>query len=226
MANPYEILGVPETATEEQIKDAYRDLARKYGDEAYMGGPLADVAKQKMEELDRAYDIIVAERRGQEPPRYDANTNTGSQSQTANGGYQNTYNAGYSNPYNDYTYAPSQFSDVRAKINGGRIDDAETILNGIPRVQRTAEWYFLKGQIQQRRGWLDEALKNYTTACQMEPGNKEYADAYAALHRNASGGYRQTGRGGGCTNPCDLCSSLLCADCCCECMGGDLIPGC
>lgn len=221
MLNPYEILGVPETATEEQIKDAYRDLARKYGDEAYMGGPLADVAKQKMEELDRAYDTIVAERRGQEPPRYESQ-NANTQSNASNGGYANQYSGGYGNAYN---YAPSQFSDVRAKINAGRIDDAETILNGIPRVQRTAEWYFLKGQIQQRRGWLDEAYKNFTTACQMDPENREYAESYAAVHRNANGGYRESGRGG-CTNPCDLCSSLLCADCCCECMGGDLIPGC
>ena len=75
-----------------------------------------------------------------------------------------------------------------------------------------------------RRGWFDEAYKNYSAACQRDPGNTEYAAAFNSLNNNSRGGYRQT-RGGGC-DACDICSSLLCADCCCECMGGDLIPGC
>ena len=220
MRNPYEVLGVPQTATEEQVKEAYRTLARQYGDDAYMGGPLADVAKQKMEELDRAYDAIVAERRGQAPPQYDT-TSDNTQSQQSR---YNAYSGGYATQ-NGYTYTPSQFSDVRAKINANRLDDAETILDGIPRTQRSAEWYFLKGQIQQRRGWLDEAFKNYTTACQMDPENPEYKESYTAMHRSAKSGYRES-HGGCCGDPCDICSSLLCADCCCECMGGDLIPGC
>ena len=163
-----------------------------------------------MRELDEAYDAIMNERRGQ--------GNASGKSQYR--GYTNYGNASY----DAYSYGGSQFSDIRAKINAGRIDDAETILDGIPPAQRSAEWYFLKGQIQQRRGWFDEAYKNYSSACQMDPGNREYAAAFNALNQSARGGYRET-RGGGCS-ACDICSSLLCADCCCECMGGDLIPGC
>ncbi len=214
MSNPYSVLGVSENATEEQIKDAYRSLARKYQEDSLRDGPLADIARQKMDELDRAYDAIVAKKRGQTNSAYNAGQNYGGAS------YQTYGNTGYGN----YNYGGSQFGDVRAQINSGRIDDAETILDGIPRENRTAEWYFLKGQIQQRRGWFDEAYKNYSTACQMDPGNGEYAAAFNALNNNARGGYRQT-HGGSCT-ACDICSSLLCADCCCECMGGDLIPGC
>lgn len=204
--NPYAILGVPENATDEQIKDAYRKLARQYQDDTVQSGPLSDVAQQKMAELDAAYDAIVAARRGQ--------TSDGGANRSA---YQNTQ-------YNTYSYSGSQFSDIRAQIRAGRVDDAEMLLDGIPREQRSAEWYFLKGQIQQRRGWFDEAYNNYSRACQMDPQNGEYAAAFNHLNNNARGGYRQT-RGGGCS-ACDICSSLLCADCCCECMGGDLIPGC
>lgn len=210
MSDPYAFLGVDRNATDEQIKDAYRALARKYQDDGYAAGPLKDVAAQKMRELDEAYDAIMNERRGQ--------GNASGKSQYR--GYTNYGNASY----DAYSYGGSQFSDIRAKINAGRIDDAETILDGIPPAQRSAEWYFLKGQIQQRRGWFDEAYKNYSSACQMDPGNREYAAAFNALNQSARGGYRET-RGGGCS-ACDICSSLLCADCCCECMGGDLIPGC
>lgn len=210
MSDPYVFLGVDRNATDEQIKDAYRALARKYQDDSYTAGPLKDVAAQKMRELDEAYDAIMNERRGQ-------GTASGKSQYR---GYTNYGNASY----DAYSYGGSQFSDIRAKINAGRIDDAETILDGIPPAQRSAEWYFLKGQIQQRRGWFDEAYKNYSSACQMDPGNREYAAAFNALNQNARGGYRET-RGGGCS-ACDICSTLLCADCCCECMGGDLIPGC
>ena len=210
MSDPYAFLGVDRNATDEQIKDAYRALARKYQDDSYAAGPLKDVSAQKMRELDEAYDAIMNERRGQ--------GNASGRSRYR--GYTNYGNASY----DAYSYGGSQFSDIRAKINAGRIDDAETILDGIPPAQRSAEWYFLKGQIQQRRGWFDEAYKNYSSACQMDPGNREYAAAFNALNQSARGGYRET-RGGGCS-ACDICSSLLCADCCCECMGGDLIPGC
>ena len=211
MADPYAVLGIPRNATDEQLKDAYRALARKYQEDSLASGPLADVAKRKMEELDRAYDAIVAERRGQTAYTSDQSS------------YTNAGNGGY-NAYGGSAYSGSQFGDVRAQINSGRIDDAEMILDGIPIGSRTAEWYFLKGQIQQRRGWFDEAYKNYSAACQRDPGNTEYAAAFNSLNNNSRGGYRQT-RGGGC-DACDICSSLLCADCCCECMGGDLIPGC
>lgn len=212
--NPYNILGVSENATDEQIKDAYRTLARKYQADDYSGNPLSDIAKQKMSELDKAYDDIMMSRRGQQ-------SNTANTNNSNYNNYSGNQNANY-----NQGYASSQYPDVRAQIISGRIDDAETILDGIPKDSRNAEWYFLKGQVQQRRGWFDEAYKNYSTACRMEPTNREFSDAFNSLNNNSNGGYRSThDKGNGCS-ACDICSSLLCADCCCECMGGDLIPGC
>lgn len=215
MNDPYAILGIDKNATDEQVKEAYRQLARKYQTDNYSASPLSDIAQQKMNELDHAYDEIMMFRRGQ----------TG---QSAAGTQRSTYQRGNRRSCggNAYDYENSQFPDIRANINCGRIDDAETVLDGIPVDMRNAEWYFLKGQIQQRRGWFDEAYKNYSKACQMEPQNTEYSAAFNSLNNNANGGYR-TAHGGnrGCSG-CDICSGLLCADCCCECMGGDLIPGC
>ncbi len=211
MKNPFEILGIPQTANEDQIKQAYRELARKYSDDKYSNGPLSGVAQKKMQEINEAYDTIILDRGG-------IFGSSGAGRQSAFGNQQSGYWQG------GQTY--SEYSDIRATIQNGRIDDAETLLDGIPPNLRSAEWYYLKGTVQHRRGWLEEAIKNFQTACGMEPGNEEYAAALRGLNRSRSGGYR-AGRSNnsGCSG-CDICTGLICADCCCECLGGDLIPCC
>ena len=62
MNDPYQILGVPETASDEEIKKAYRDLARKYHPDNYHDNPLADLAQEKMKEINAAYEQITKER--------------------------------------------------------------------------------------------------------------------------------------------------------------------
>ena len=114
-------------------------------------------------------------------------------------------------------------------INTGRIHDAEVLLDGVPDNARDAEWYFLKGSLLHKKGWLEDAYTHIATACRMDPGNMEYQNAmnYMNMQRQR-GGYRGNGapgQQGGCTG-CDVCQGLICADCCCECMGGDLIRCC
>ena len=93
---------------------------------------------------------------------------------------------------------------------------------------RDAQWYYLKGTIQQKRGWLEEAANNFGRACDMDPTNNTYKMAFNKVNQARSGGYRAERRKDsdrGCS-ACDICSGLMCADCCCECFGGDLIPCC
>ena len=192
MANPYEVLGIPTSATDDQIKEAYRNLARMYQPQNFSDDFSRNEASKKMQELNDAYDTIIQLR-------------------------QNTYSYSTGNEYDD----------VRRKINEGRLDDALTILEGIPFEKRDAQWHYLKGTIQQRRGWFNEAAINFEDAAKMEPGNREYREAYKNIKNTQQGQYREDRRGdnGGCSG-CDVCSSLMCADCCCECMGGDLIRCC
>ena len=62
MNDPYEVLGVPETATDAEVKKAYLNLARKYHPDNYHDNPLADLAQEKMKEINAAYEQITRER--------------------------------------------------------------------------------------------------------------------------------------------------------------------
>ena len=156
MTDPYKVLGVSSTATDEEVKEAYRAMAKKYHPDQYSDSPLADLASEKMKEINEAYDTIVAQRKNRSTGGYSA------------GGY--AYN-GYSG--GTRTNGTSGFNDVRSYIMSGRIADAEQLLNGVPVESRNAEWYFLKGTVLFRRGWLEEAKEHFTRACQMDPGNPE-----------------------------------------------------
>lgn len=59
MKDPYEVLGVPHGASEDEIKKAYRELARKYHPDNYVNNPLADLAQEKMKEINEAYATLT-----------------------------------------------------------------------------------------------------------------------------------------------------------------------
>lgn len=200
MNNPYEVLGINQNATDDEVKAAYRALAKKYHPDNYANNPLQDIAEEKMQEINEAYDTIMNSRRG--------------------GGAGNT-SGGYS------AYTGTKFSDIRAVINQNRLDEAQRMLDAIPINERSAEWYFLNGSVQYRRGWFDNAYSNFSTACRMDPSNSEYRAAMNQIQYSRRGGnpYNTVPANGGCT-ACDICNGLICADCCCECMGGDLISCC
>ena len=56
MNDPYKVLNVSPSASDEEVKKAYRDLARKYHPDNYHDNPLADLAQEKMKEINEAYE--------------------------------------------------------------------------------------------------------------------------------------------------------------------------
>lgn len=198
MKNPYEILGVSPDASEEEIKKAYRSLVKKYHPDNYANSPLADVAEEKMKEVNEAYEQIKQMRKG------------GTDSQGAGGSYSS------GNAYG------TQFYSVRIYIQRNMIAEAEQILDTTPESSRTAEWHYLKGMCAFRKGWSDQATSYFRTACDMDPNNQEFR---AAL--NNVMGQRVYNYGGYNTRPvgtndmgcscCDVCAGMMCADCLCSC---------
>ena len=208
MTDPYEILGVSRDATEEEINTAYRKLVKQYHPDNYKDNPLADLAKEKLQEINEAYDMITSGKTG--------NNNSGS----SYGG--NNYNNNYSNNYGGHN---AKFAYIRSLIQQRRIADADAELNRTN--DGSAEWHFLKGVVCLSKGWHFEGIQHLQTACNMDPSNMEYRNAFMRTQRQAGSNYNNPYRtyGGG-MDACDCCSNLICADCLCECLGGDLIGCC
>ncbi len=210
MKNPYEVLGVPPTATDEEVKKAYRDLARKYHPDKYRDSDLADLASDKMKEVNAAYEEIQKMRAG------------GNNGQSQNrGDYRYSGNPGATSSSGNV-----QFAEVRRLINDNEIAKAEQILRSMPPTMQNAEWFFLLGCTVYKRGYFTDAQNMFDRACAMDPYNQEYRAARDTLRAQTAGygyGYRQTSQS---DEACNCCSQLICADCCCEMMGGDLIRCC
>ncbi len=195
MRDPYEVLGISPDASDDEIKKTYRDLARKYHPDNYQNNPLADLAEEKMKEINQAYDAITRSRSG-------GGAGSNSYSGAAQGGYsyqQQRQSGG------------GEFVRARQFINQGDLDGAESILQGAG--NRNGEWYFLMGSIAYRRGWLDEARQNYQIAVQMDPGNMEYRQAYSMMSRGGYG-YQPDMVGAQCDG-LDCCTTMLCMNCLC-----------
>ena len=202
MNAPYQILGVPETASDEEIKKAYRDLARKYHPDNYHDNPLADLAQEKMKEINAAYEQITKERAsGRRTGGAGGAYGGGSYGY---GGYQSYGGYGSSQSYSGQS---SVLQQARIAINTGNISRAEALLANYS--DHNAEWNFLKGVVCYRRGWMDEALRYYRTAVQMDPGNAEYRQALDYMEGTDDTAYRPGGSFG------TLCSGNPCLSMCC-----------
>jgi len=213
--NPFVILGVDENASQSEILDAYKKKRSEYQEHLFDAGEAGDTAARKITELDDAYQraMEIALNRA---------TVTGEGSST--------------------------FEKVKQAIRNKNPEDAQKELDDI--TNRSAEWHYFQSIVFYEKNWLSDSKKQLEIALSMEPDNEKYSRALENLKKKIDGSkpyesnqdiYHQTttqGAGGGRTyrqrsagadasdGCCAACQALICADCCCECMGGDLIRCC
>ena len=195
--DPYKVLGVSYDADEETIKKAYRELVKKYHPDRYVNTPMAEMASEKMKEINEAYDMLT-------------NKNTNS---TGHSSY---------NPYGSYgtyqDYSTVSFDTVRRLISARRLAEAEAMLN---RLEHNAEWHYLMGVIYMNKGWYSKGMEYINKAIQMDPTNPEYQAATSGFGQNSKN-YRDvvfTTNSPMCSMCPSLCLSWLCCNFCncCRC---------
>lgn len=204
MKSPYEILGVSPSATDEEIKTAYRSLAKKYHPDTNGG---SEYAAEKMREINTAYDSIQSMRSGK----------------TANGG---TYRGNTTHEYANYgdTAAYEQMKNTaRSYFNAGNIMGALSLLQSIPEGYRDAEWHYIMGHIYNSMNSTSRASREFNMAHSMDPQNSEYKDACDKINARTDGYSSYTGGKQfdfvplGCSC-CDLCTCLCCFNSLCDCL--------
>ena len=221
--DPFIVLGISENVSQDELYRAYKEKRAQYEDKRFEPGDVGAEACAKLEEIETAYndarDIIRSRPYIAEEERADRHAE-GDNSES--------------------------LDEAERAIKENRIDDAQKILDNC--TSRSARWHYVQSAVFYRKNWHADALKQLEFACNMEPGNAKYAEAKRSLEtqmkahtdEKKNSFYSETEKNGekvysgpdsaytghrGCT-VCDCCNSLICADCCCECMGGDLISCC
>ena len=241
MRDPYEVLGVPRGASDEEIKKAYRRLSRKYHPDANVGNPNKDEAEEKFKEVQQAYKSIMDG---------DANNSRGYGSNGyGNSGYGNSGYGGYQRSsgyggfgdfggfgsfggfggfgdfegYNSRSTSSERgddmyFNAAARYIQNQSYDEALNVLKSIS--NHNGKWYYYSAIAHYGKGNQATALEHIQRAMNIEPDNVEYQRTYSRI-KNGSNWYHGMGRayqsptsggGGFCFKLC--LANLLCNLCC------------
>lgn len=198
--DPYKVLGVSRDASDEEIKRAYRRLAKKYHPDLNPGD---QEAARRMQEVNAAYEQI------KNPEKFQQ------QSQGGYGGYGNPY--GSYDPFGGYRQQQSYGTETgdqyqQAAYQYIRFRRYREALNALQNAtERNGRWYYLSALANDGLGNQVTALEHIRRAVSMEPDNLEYQRVLnqiehgGAAYRTQAGNFRGFSmRGDPCMNLC-LC---------------------
>lgn len=195
--NPYEVLGINENASEEEIKKAYRTLVKQYHPDRHTDNPLKDLADEKLREINQAYDSIIS--------------NSGKK---RSGGY-------------DSGFKSTDFQQVRDFINKRDFKSADQLLRQTTDRNAEWHYlmgvvFMNQGWYDQALSYVEKAVTMDPSNAEYQNVFNQLKSRSGNYRTNVyDRGYKSSGN-----NLCNACSCLLCTDCCCECFGGDCIACC
>ena len=175
--DPYKVLGVSPNASDEEIKKAYRRLAKQYHPDVNPGD---EAAARKMQQINAAYEQIKNPEKAQP-----SGSSYGYGSYDPFGGYyrQQSYESSQSGDhYQQAAYRYIRFGQYREALNA--LSNSE---------ERNARWYYLSAVANDGLGNQVTALEHIRRAVSMEPDNEVYLDA---LNRIESGGHAYRSQAG------------------------------
>lgn len=158
MSNPYEVLGISPSASDEEIKKAYRNLSRKYHPDANINNPNREQAEEKFKQIQQAYDQIMKEKQYGSSYGYAGGYSSGNGYAGRGGGSQESI----------------QLQAAANYIANRCYDQALHVLNDIPFSQRGARWYYFSAVANAGTGNNMTAKQHGARAVELEPSNLEY----------------------------------------------------
>ena len=194
--DPYKVLGVSPDASDEEIKRAYRRLAKKYHPDLNPGD---QEAARKMQEVNTAYEQI------KDPEKF--------RQQQTSGGYGG-FGGGYYDPFGgyrqqSYTGAEQGDSYQQAALRYIQFRRYREALNALGNSsERNARWYYLSALANDGLGNQVTALEHIRRAVSMEPDNQEYLRVLSAIEHGGAAYRRQAGNFRGFSFGGDPCTGM------------------
>ena len=192
--DPYKVLGVSPDASDEEIKKAYRKLAKQYHPDLNPGDP---VAAKKMQQVNAAYEQIKNPEKAQQGP--------GSQSGYGGYGYD-PFGGAWQRTYQQQSDAERYQQSAAQYIRFGRYQEALNVLSNCS--EKNARWYYLSALANDGLGNQVTALEHIRRAVSMEPDNPQYLQTLSDIENGGAAYRRQAGNFGGFTTSAMPCGSL------------------